>query len=269
MFTKESLTPVLKEMFVRVRAQLPEEIAQRLKPSSTVKRHGTFTSVLQFNAWDRYQTNALHRDYFNYNLVFDPHHCYSRDYAWYLQWWVNGTRLYHHRDEILATLTRAMRSDKCPSGFAFGSGNDCMSWITKWHTPRDIAALVALVEPLFVRLISAMHPILIPIVDSFTYASDPLERAAIIVGRQRAYKRHSDAEGSARAADFRRAIPLSWKRQILDTYQGLCARCEKQLTTGDTEFHHIIPVRDGGTHRIQNFKPFCVRCHDQVHREMP
>ena len=187
MFTPESLTPVFSRLLEDLLPTLPTEIASRLKSATKVQRHGTFPqAVFEFNIWDRFQhRGVLRTNYFNYNLVYDRFHVYSDGYDWYLQWWANLTRIKHNREDIESRLVQAMRS-KPPQGFRFKMAPDggALSWATYWNSPGTSAELVSRVQPLLRSLIIAMHPILIPIIDSFLYAPDEIERGDIIRGKR-------------------------------------------------------------------------------------
>ena len=41
-----------------------------------------------------------------------------------------------------------------------------------------------------------------------------------------------------------------------------CANCGSK---NEIEYHHIVPLRIGGTNRLTNIVPLCTRCHDLVH----
>lgn len=267
-FTPETLTPVITAMFEEVFHTLPPDISSRLKAATKVQRHGTFPqAVFECNIWDRLQPrDVLRRNYFNYNLVYDRLHVYSSGFDWYLQWWANLTRIKHNRNEIESCLVEAMRPAP-PPGFCFKMSSDggALCWITYWDSPKSAAELVSRVQPLLRALILAMHPILIPIIDSFYSAASAAERGEIIRGK-RPYVRHSDPAATKLVGDLRRNPTGSQKRTILDQHDHKCAECERALVRGQFAFHHVEHVEHGGTRVTENFIPLCKPCHVIVHR---
>jgi len=268
MFTPEVLTPVLTQLFEDIMPTLPSEIASRLTSATKVQRHGTFPqAVFEFNIWDCFQPrDVLRRNYFNYNLVYDRFHVYSDGNDWYLQWWANLTRIKHNRADIEARLVQAMRP-KPPSGYRFKMPPDgrALAWVTYWDSPRSIDELTHKVQPMLRNLILAMHPILIPIIDSFQYASNEQERGDIISGK-RSYVRHADPAATKLVGNLRRNPTGSQKRTILEHYDHKCAECKNPLIKSQFAFHHIEHVEHGGTRVTENFIPLCNPCHVIVHR---
>ena len=43
-----------------------------------------------------------------------------------------------------------------------------------------------------------------------------------------------------------------------------CVNCG---TTENIEYHHIVPLCVGGTNRLTNISPVCIRCHKAIHGE--
>ena len=43
------------------------------------------------------------------------------------------------------------------------------------------------------------------------------------------------------------------------------SKCEKCGRAGFVYAHHILPVKDGGTHKIENLMLLCEDCHDAEH----
>lgn len=68
----------------------------------------------------------------------------------------------------------------------------------------------------------------------------------------------------------RRRYGRAWKR-IRDRYvkaHPLCERCKAEGKLTPTEqVHHILPLREGGTHREQNLMALCRSCHSKIHAE--
>lgn len=202
---------------------------------------------------------APHREYFNYNLVFDPEHIFKNRGGWYFQLWFNAVRLYQSQAEIKAYL-QAQLPRVCPSEFRQSFGDYITAKIT-FDMP-DIKRLPGFIIPHYVQLISAVHPVLIPIIDSFTTTLTKEERATVIASRERIYRRHSDSEATERNRDYTRSIPRSWRAELLRKHNFKCAnaRCRKLLVDGDIHMDHIVPFSKGGLRRIENFQPLCASC---------
>lgn len=65
----------------------------------------------------------------------------------------------------------------------------------------------------------------------------------------------------------RKRYGRTWKR-IRDRYiheHPLCEQCEKdgKLVAAE-EVHHILPLRDGGTHDESNLMSLCTSCHSTI-----
>ena len=54
----------------------------------------------------------------------------------------------------------------------------------------------------------------------------------------------------------------SFKKHLHEVLGDVCVNCG---STEDVEFHHIVPLRDGGTNTIGNIVPLCYRCHQATH----
>lgn len=50
--------------------------------------------------------------------------------------------------------------------------------------------------------------------------------------------------------------------EIHAAMEGVCANCG---STKHIEYHHIVPLRLGGTNRLTNIVPLCHRCHAAAH----
>ncbi|HSH40151.1 MAG TPA: HNH endonuclease signature motif containing protein [Chthoniobacterales bacterium] len=253
----DRLTPLCLAAYSTMLPQLPSDIASRLRRSRSVQRHGSHGTLLQFNVWDRHQPTVLHPWYFNYNLVYDPKRIYSSSHDWYLQFWVNTIRLYHNQEEIKAYL-EAELSRVCPAPFQQSYG-DYVTIKIAFDLP-DVDTLPAFIAPHYVSLISAVHPVVVPIIDSFAMTLTKEERTAIIAGRQRVYRRNADQSATRKNRDYTRSIPPSWRRELLRNYANKCASCGVDLTARSAHMDHIVPFSKGGLRRIENFQPLCAPC---------
>lgn len=54
----------------------------------------------------------------------------------------------------------------------------------------------------------------------------------------------------------------SFKDILKDNLGDVCYNCGSQ---GDIEYHHIVPLRLGGTNKISNIVPLCYSCHKAAH----
>ena len=237
--------------------KLPEEISSRLTKSRSVQRHGTHGTVLQFNVWDRCQPDVLNRGYFNYNFVYDPERIYGNTGDWNLQLYINAIRLYQNQNEIKAYL-RSELPKVCPQGFSQTYGDYVTAKIS-FDLP-GIDHLPEFIVPKYVSLISAIHPVLMPIIDSFATTLSKEERAKVIASREKVYRRHSDPTATQRNRDYTRTIPNSWRAELLRKSNFKCAECGILLIDGNTHMDHIVPFSKGGLRRIENFQPLCAPC---------
>ena len=75
----------------------------------------------------------------------------------------------------------------------------------------------------------------------------------------------------SRRPDVHKKYGRAWKR-IRDRYameHPYCERClsEGRMTPMD-EVHHILPIRQGGTHDRDNLMSLCQSCHNKIHHEI-
>ncbi len=256
-YTPEELTPLCLDAYTRMLEELPEDISSRLTKSRGVQRHGNHGTVLQFNVWDRCQPDVLHRGYFNYNLVHDPEHIFKNSGEWYFQLWINAVRLYQNQTEIKAYLQKEIPI-VCPSAFRQNYG-DYFTAKMSFNLP-SADALPDFIVPHYVSLVSAIHPVLMPIIDSFTTTLTREERAEVIASRERIYRRNADPGATQRNRDYTRSIPPSWRAELLRKHDFKCAMCGILLTDGNIHMDHITPFSKGGLRRIENFQPLCAPC---------
>jgi hypothetical protein len=60
--------------------------------------------------------------------------------------------------------------------------------------------------------------------------------------------------------------PAEWndlRKQVLEQHMNRCVNC-RQVKQG-LEIHHIVPVRQAGSHSLSNLVPLCGRCHEAAH----
>lgn len=73
-----------------------------------------------------------------------------------------------------------------------------------------------------------------------------------------------------RDPETRRRYGRAWKR-IRDRYikaHPLCEECKRNgKLTPSEEVHHVVPFREGGTHKESNLMALCKSCHSRIHAE--
>lgn len=67
--------------------------------------------------------------------------------------------------------------------------------------------------------------------------------------------------------------PNDWdsrKRSVKRRDNYKCGNCSRQGgTAGDANLHvhHIVPIKDGGSHDISNLQTLCQQCHNAIHHD--
>ena len=54
----------------------------------------------------------------------------------------------------------------------------------------------------------------------------------------------------------------SFRKELKDKLGSVCINCE---TTKNIEYHHIVPLKNGGTNKLTNIVPICEECHYKAH----
>ena len=55
---------------------------------------------------------------------------------------------------------------------------------------------------------------------------------------------------------------LSFRKELKNKLGGTCVNCG---STENIEYHHIVPLINGGTNKFTNIVPLCVECHEKAH----
>ena len=55
---------------------------------------------------------------------------------------------------------------------------------------------------------------------------------------------------------------LSFREELKNKLGNICVNCE---STENIEYHHIVPLINGGTNKLSNIVPLCVKCHERAH----
>jgi hypothetical protein len=266
MHTKDALTPYLLQTFAKVKAGLPEDIGSRLTSSDHVRNHGSYRTFYLFNVWDVHQADILHRDHFCYcfgHLTSDALKTRKNDgYSWFLHLWINTIRLYRSQQEIRRVLEVDVKK-ACPTGFKFRATDRFVEAKFSFEFDKHLAQLPEFLAPRYIRLIRAIHPVLLPIIDSFTEPLSKEERRAAILGRKRKYYGPASHPSREKIREYTRSVPPSWRPRILAEFDHKCVRCGKQLTLGTAHIDHVVPFSDdseeGGT-ILENLQPLCGPC---------
>src|SRR5665213_784226 len=163
MHTKDDLTPVLLKTFECVKKKLPSAVGGRLKSSRQVRNHPSDRGHTWcfFNVWDVNQGDTLPSDYFCYCIGYygsdDCRMKQQADTSWYLHLWIDPKRLGCSQRAV-----KQIRGDvekACPKGFKFKLyPNGRFEVKMSFEFDGSLARLPDFLVPLYVRLISAIHP---------------------------------------------------------------------------------------------------------------
>ena len=133
---------------------------------------------------------------------------------------------------------------------------------------RPLSQLPGFLSPHYVKLIGAIHPVLLPIIDSFTEPLTKDEWRAAIIGHKRRYYGPESHPSPESIREYTRSIPPSWRPKVLARFDHLCVRCEAALTTRTAHMDHIVPFSKGGGTTFDNLQPLCGPCNlAKVNRE--
>lgn len=257
MFSKEQLTPHALELFHRVKQALPDKIASRLRSNRHFMNHGSYADLFLFDVWDCNQTDVLDRKHFKYCLGYRPNH---PPHDGYFHLWLNRVRIYRQRDEIVSMLDRELPRIT-PSGFTYHPhGNRAFNIGCDFSYPADLSTLPDLLLAPYVSLISAVHPILMPVIDQFSTRLEPGERRAVVAKRGRLQFEMPGIRDPTRVREYTRSIPPSWKVPLLERYEYRCALCGADLRQSGCHFDHILAFSRGGVTSQANLQPLCPKC---------
>lgn len=263
MITKESLTPILLETFKRVKAKLPPELGGRLTSSGHVRNHGSYRTFYLFNVWDIHQADILSRDHFCYCFGYHGSEALKQrknnGKTWFLHLWINTIRLYRSQQEIRQILEVDVRK-ACPKGFDYKATDRFVEAKMSFEFEKPLSELPDFMAPHYIKLISSIHPVLLPIIDSFTEPLTKEERRAAILGRKRKYYGPDSYPSRERIREYTRSIPASWRSQILAKFDNECVRCGTALESKTAHMDHIIPFSKGGGTTLGNLQPMCEPC---------
>jgi hypothetical protein len=263
MLTKEQLSPHALELFRRLKESLPPEIASRLHSSRHFVTHSNCATLFLFDVWDRNQTDILPSKHFKYCLGYDRRPGATCD--GYFHIWLTRIRIYGEHEDIrksvLARLGREL-PHVMPKEFVDYSHNHDRAFDFKWEFdyPKDLSKLPAMLLPRYVSLISAVHPILMPIIDNFTRPLQPGERRTIVAGRGRIPFTPSGVRDRDRVREYTRSVPPLMRASILKDHSYRCALCGADLHNTGHHIDHIQAWARGGITILKNLQPLCPPC---------
>ncbi len=257
MYSKEQLTPHVLELFRRVQEALPPEICSRLRSNRNVGNHGSYSSLFLFDVWDCNQTDVLDRKHFKYCLGCDQRPA-AKSHG-YFHLWLNRIRIYRERQSIVATLEREIPR-LVPRSFSFTPHDRAFNVGCEFVYPSDLSHLPDLLLPRYVALISAYHPLLMPIIDQFTTPLGSGERRAVVAQRGRIPFSPSGPHDLDRVREYTRSVPPSWKTPILERFSYRCALCFADLRESGYHFDHVLAFSRGGATTQDNLQPLCPAC---------
>jgi hypothetical protein len=259
MFSKQELTPHALELFRRVKAALPPAIGERLRSHRGFVTHGSYRTLFLFNVWDCNQTDLLDRKHFTYCLGCDGRPGATR--SGYFHLWLNRIRIYRERAAIVTTLDRELPR-VVPKGFVWHPSDRAFDIKFEFDYPKNLAELPDLLLPRYVSLISAVHPILIPIIDQFTEPLAPGERRRAVAERGRLDFTLPGVHDRKRVREYTRSVSPSMRLTILERHGYRCANsaCRADLRQVGHHIDHIIPFSKGGTTTLDNLQPLCGPC---------
>ncbi len=256
-YTKEELTPYALQLFKQLKTNLSPEFAQRLRSMEGFSNHSSYRTLFLFDIWDGNQTDVIHRHHFKYCLG-----CDNRPRAkceGYLQLWINRIRIYRNREDIVATLDNQLPT-VIPKEFISRCSDQVINYKFEFSYPKNLTELSELLLPRYISLISAVHPVLMPIIDQFTKPLEKGERRAVVAKRGRISFTPTGVYDRVRVREYTRSIPPTWKPKILEKHDHKCVLCGCDLRKFKYHIDHIIPFSKGGETILENLQPLCASC---------
>jgi 5-methylcytosine-specific restriction endonuclease McrA len=114
--------------------------------------------------------------------------------------------------------------------------------------------------PHYVNLISAVHPILMPIIDKFSTRLAPGERRAVVANRGRIPITPIGVHDRARVREYTRSVHPFRNERFLARFSHRCALCGADLRVTGYHVDHILPFSRGGQSKQENVQPLCPPC---------
>jgi hypothetical protein len=236
---------------------LPQEISGRLKSSRGFYTHGSYNDLFLFDVWDKHQTDVLDRKHFKYCLGHDGRTRGSHN--GYLHLWLNTIRIYRERESIVATLESKVEG-LVPPGFTYTRHDRAIDVKLQFNYPANLVSLPEILTSPYVTLISAIHPVLMPIVDQFTTHLAPGERSEVVAERGRIPFTHPGVRDPERVKEYTRSVSPKVRADILQKHGYRCVLCGVDLRELEVHIDHIKAFSKGGTSQVTNLQPLCGPC---------
>ncbi len=256
---KEDLTPAFRRAFESLKASLPAEISDRLTCSRAARNHGSYRTLYLFNVWDVNQNDVLHRNHFCYCIGYDPLRIWAKRGDWYLQAWLNTTRPALNREEIRQVIQMDVKK-ACPRPFQYRDIGRAVECIYEFDFSDSLSAFDSFVGPHYSKLVAAIHPVLIPIIDACSTRLTKEERHHAILGRVKEHYTYKPGIGRELVREYTRAIPKGWRQKLLQKCSWRCAQCDCDLRNAEVHIDHVVPFSRGGMTVIENLQPLCATC---------
>jgi hypothetical protein len=253
--------------------RLDRGLSSRMKRSRLLKSHGTYPNQLVFNVYDRYQNATLESKYLNYcfgirrlrpwGMTTDIQEMElpqwgSTPHDAYLHLWIADRALVVDADQFRSYLSRELPR-ACPTGFTYkyAASDGAQQIYFLFPLQEKAGEFVSQLAELYEQLISAAHPVLLPMIEACREPLTKEERRELLAGRQLPARERS---GSRSANDYGRFCPRSWRPEILEKFGGYCQHCKLSLTIETAQMDHIIPWTKDPLRRKENFQPLCSTC---------
>lgn len=201
---------------------------------------------------DAHQTDVLPRMTFKYCLAHDARPGATRNGFFHL--WISKSRIYREREAIVATLARELPR-AVPPGFTYLPPEIAFNVGIDFNYPDDLSQFPDMLLPHYVNLLSAVHPILMPIIDRFSTRLAPGERHAAVTGRGRigVYDRE-------RVREYTRSVQPFRNDKFLARFSHESPSCGADLRKTGYHIDHKIPFSKGGQSKEENLQPLCPAC---------
>ena len=258
-FSTTQISRACLQLFAESLTRLPPMISERLTCSRGARNHGSYRTVLLFNTWDRFQSDVLPKNHFCYCLGYDPNHLIGGGTDWYFHLWLNTIRVYRDRHAVKSSLETQLRQ-LSPRSFRFDVLDRAISIKINFNLKDGPEQLVDFLKPHYIRLIEAVHPVLIPIIDKYSAYGDRAEVKKEVATRGRIPHKPVRTARPDLVREYTRSIPPSWRKEILEKHDYKCAHCGEDLKITGHHIDHKRPFTRGGTSTKENLQLLCPPC---------
>jgi len=257
MHTKNDITTIGHGIFAHLQSSLPEW-RDRLVCNRQARNHGSCRTFLMFNIWDQHQTDELNREHLCYGLRYDPLHI-KIPKTWCFMLWANTVRIYQEIEETRNLFEKRLPK-LVPKPFVGEIEQRGVSVRLDYEWSKSLDAMADWVAPHAANLVSALHPPLMHLIDSFTTPFSPEERREVIAGRKREYYGPVKRRSPEVIREYTRSIPPSYRKAVLVKFEHRCVHCGADLREVEVHIDHKVPFSKGGKTVIENLQPLCAPC---------